>query len=419
MPNPRSLIHALYIYWDTVEHLVRLSREYAAFTSDQVLKVIAKASPQLDAEGQNAVLRSLVNADILQTVVRSSDLQMNNFVLDFTRSLTKEHELSLAAVLQARVAAIREANQVLNEAMVESDIDRMREFSNKLSELFRQITLQLEQDKHAILDLVEVAKAADSSMPIAQRYHRVLEAYDQYVEPMNQMMDSGSGGTFYHYLEESEQSLDLALEQLSVQGALYSHRLQLRQVTHQAKELRRFGRVVALHCADTLLPLREELRQHNQLSSAISQVLQHIRKRGLRRGLATALSKTELPLWRSERGFKIQVGDEIRAVMADAYHYQPLAVEFPLDDVTAQHQVLEHVDEVGIRAHLDSSLPINNLLAWLLEHYSYLQDATLLRIFHDLQHETNWLIESSTETSTMALQTIAVSHYPHHVTKSL
>ena len=159
MPNPRSLIYALYTHWETVEHLVCLSREYAAFTTEQVLKVIAKTSPQLDSESQDAVLRSLVNAEILQTLVRSSDLQMNNCVLEFARSLTKEHELSLAAVLQARVAAIREANQVLNEAMLDSDMDRMREASNKLSELFRQITLQLEQDKHAILDLAETAKA--------------------------------------------------------------------------------------------------------------------------------------------------------------------------------------------------------------------------------------------------------------------
>jgi hypothetical protein len=95
-------------------------------------------------------------------------------------------------------------------------------------------------------------------MPIAQRYRRVLEAYDHYVEPMNQMMDTGPQGTFYRYLEDAERSLDLAFEQLSVQGGLYSHRLQLRQVAHQAKELRRFGRLIAQQCADTVLPLREE-----------------------------------------------------------------------------------------------------------------------------------------------------------------
>lgn len=88
-------------------------------------------------------------------------------------------------------------------------------------------------------------------MPLAKRYRAVLDAYDQYVEPMNEMMDSGVGGTFYPHLEAAERALDQATEQLSMRGALYSHRLQLRQVAYQAKELRRMGRLVAQQCAKT------------------------------------------------------------------------------------------------------------------------------------------------------------------------
>lgn len=264
MANPRSLVYALYNHWDTVEVLVRLSREFAVLTTEQVLGCIAKVAPQLDAEAQGAALRAMVNADILQPCARSSDLQLNAHVLDFVRGLTREHELGLAAVLQARVAAIREATEALNEGMQAADMDRTRGAANKLAELFRQISLQLDQDRHALLELAEDAKSADASMPIAQRYRRVLEAYDHYVEPMNQMMDTGPQGTFYRYLEDAERSLDLAFEQLSVQGGLYSHRLQLRQVAHQAKELRRFGRLIAQQCADTVLPLREETDQQRQ-----------------------------------------------------------------------------------------------------------------------------------------------------------
>ena len=417
MVNPRSLVYALYTHWSTVEILVRMSREYAAFTSDQVLKVIAKANPQLTYEEQANVLRSLVNADILHTLSRSSDFQLNVYVLEFARSLTREHELSLAAVLQARVTGIREATQMLNAAMTNSDIDRMRESSNKLAELFRQISLQLNQDKHAILELAEKAKSSDSNIPIAQRYHSVLEAYDQYVEPMNQMMDTGPQGTFYHYLEDAERSLDLALEQLSVQGALYSHRLQLRQVSHQAKELRRFGRIVALQCADTLLPLREEMRQHNTLTSAISLLMSKVRKRGLRLTLSSYRDVAKLPVWRNERGFKLQLGDEIRAVMADAKDYQPQPVNFPQEEPIEINQLLESVDEMGIREHLIRSLPVMDLLDWLHTHYSHLKDATLLRIFHDLQHESDWMIEPDSHIARTQLTDIAIVHYPHHVSK--
>ncbi|BBF66454.1 hypothetical protein [Acidithiobacillus ferridurans] len=415
MANPRSLVYTLYTHWNTVEILVRMSREFAMLTSDQVLSSIGNVSPHLDAEAQGVVLRALVNADILQTLPRSSDLQLNAYVLEFVRGLTREHELGLSAVLQARVAAIREATESLNDGLAGTEMDRVRGAANKLAELFRQISLQLDEDRHALLDLAENAKSADSNTPVTNRYRRVLEAYDQYVEPMNQMMDTGPQGTFYRYLEDAERALDLGLERLSVQGALYSYRLQLRQVARQAKELRRFGRLVAQQCADTLLPLREELRQHNVLTSAVSLLLGQVRKRGLRHALSRPTRGTALPVWRNERGFKLQLGDEVRAVMAAARQYQPQAVAFPQDEPGDVGPPLEYVDEAAIRAHLSRSLPVENFLVWLSTHYGHLQDATLLRLFHDLQHELGWQFEASDQPETTTLQTIRVLHHPHRV----
>lgn len=415
MVNPRSLLFALYTHWDTVEVLVRLSREFAVLTSDQVLSCVGKVSPQLDAEAQGAALRAMVNADILQPCARSSDLQLNAYVLDFVRGLTREHELGLAAVLQARVAAIRESTEALNEGMQVGDMDRVRGSANKIAELFRQISLQLDQDRHAMLELAENAKSADASMPIAQRYRRVLDAYDQYVEPMNQMMDTGPQGTFYRYLEDAERSLDLACEQLSVQGGLYSHRRQLRQVAHQAKELRRFGRLIAQQCADTVLPLREEMRQHNALTSAVSLLLGQVRKRGLRRVLSRHTANTAMPVWRNERSFRLQLGDEVRAVMAAARNYLPQAVAFPQDDPGDAPPPLERVDESAIRQQLRRSLPVDSLLDWLNTHYGHLQDATLLRLFHEFQHESSWHIEASDQPEATTLQAIRVLHHPHRV----
>lgn len=415
MVNPRALVYALYTHWDAIEVMARLSREFAALTSDQVLGCIAKMYPQLDAEAQGAVLRAMMNADILQPCARSSDLQLNAYVLDFVRGLTREHELGLAAVLQARVAAIREATEALNEGMQGSDMDRARAAANKLAELFRQISLQLDKDRHALLDLAEDAKSADASMPITKRYQRVLEAYDQYVEPMNQMMDTGPQGTFYRYLEDAERSLDIAFEQLSVQGGLYSHRLQLRQVAHQAKELRRFGRVIAQQCADTVLPLREEMRQHNALTSSVSLLLGRVRKQGLRRALSRHADNAALPVWRNERGFRLQLGDEVRAVMAAARKYQPQSVSFPQDEPGSDPPLLEQVDDSSIRQHLKRSLPVDSLLDWLKTHYGYLQDSTLLRLFHELQYESDWHIAISERPDATTLQAIRVLHHPHRV----
>ncbi len=166
--------------------------------------------------------------------------------------------------------AVKNATAKLNESLQARDTDHTRLAAGQLAELFRQISQQLDQDRHAILELAERAKSADANLPIGRRYSEVLAAYDDYVAPMAEMMDSGPAGTFYRHLETAEHALDYVVETLTVQGALYTQRLAMRQVAYQAKELRRLGREVHKQCSDTLLPLREEIRQRNAVSSAIS-----------------------------------------------------------------------------------------------------------------------------------------------------
>ncbi len=219
-------------------------------------------------------------------------------------------------------------------------MDSLRDGTVRLAELLRQISRQLDQDRHAIMDLAEKAKASDASIPIARRYRSVLDAYDQYVEPMNEMMDSGLGGTFYPHLESAVQVLDRAEEYLSVRGALYTQRLQLRHVSQQAKELRRFGRIVAQQCADTLLPLRDEARQHNTLSTAVSELLGQIRKQGLKRVYAKTSSTCPLPAWQRTRRGRLQLGDEILELMAQVRNYEPDVQSFP-EEVTGDSEGLQ------------------------------------------------------------------------------
>ena len=203
MANPKSLLFHLHRHWEVVELLVRASRELPSFSEEQILAAVGKANADSTPEERSSVLRTLSNADILQSLPRSGELQLNPLVLEFSRGLTREHELGLSSVLQARVEAIRDTTRELNDGLESGKSDLLRAAAARLSEFLRQISQQLDQDRHAILELAEQAKSADSSMPLARRYRRVLLAYDHYVEPMNQMMDTGASGTFYRYLESA------------------------------------------------------------------------------------------------------------------------------------------------------------------------------------------------------------------------
>jgi hypothetical protein len=413
MANPRSLVFALYNHWQVVEWLVQLSREYPAFESAQIIELIGKVDARNTQEDRDSILRSLINAEILQQLPRNDLFQLNGHVIEFVRGLTREHELGLSAVLQARVQAVREATAQLNEALEQRDLDKLRNACVRLAELFRQVGMQLDQDRHAILEIAEKAKSADSQMPAERRYRQVLQAYDEYIEPMAAMMDSGPNGTFYRHLEDAEHALDHAIEILSAQGALYSLRMLVRQSGFQAKELRKLGREVLKQCSDTLLPLREELRQHNSLSATISQLLGQVRKRGL----AHVFRKQQLPIWRADRPKRVSVGDEIRTVMAEARNFQPTSMAFPPEPPAVSISELQLVDGIELRERLSKCLPIPSLLDWLYSNYALLNDATLLRLYHELINEPEWQMAQADQPLSTELGQLRVTHYPHGVSQ--
>ncbi len=416
MATPKGLVFQLHKHWDVIEALTHASREWPAFEESQVLNIISRLFSPLNNETPADILRSLCNNDLLFRSSRTTNFELNPLVLEFVRGLTHEHELGLSSVLKARVEGIKQATEQVSEGLNQSDHDLLRQGATRLAELFRQLSQQLDQDRHAILEIAENAKASDVSIPVSRRYNEVLAAYDQYVEPMNEMMDSGLSGTFYPYLEKAEQALDRAVEALSIQGGLYSHRLQLKQIAYQAKELRRLGRIVSQQCADTLLPLREEARRNNELSAAISYLLGRVRKQGLSRALNPKSTDNPIPTWWQERSQRVTVGDAVRVLMADAMSFSPAKENFPED--VAVNQVIQEslVDEQAVITHLKSSLPVENLMLWLKQNYQELPDNAVLQLYHDLVREQDaWSSRYHDNTVDTDLRELQITYYPHRI----
>ncbi len=411
MANPRSMVFALYNHWSVVEWLVQRSREIPAFEAEQVLALIGKSDPNAPRDGREGVLRSLINTEILRVLPRDELLQLNPYVLEFVRGLTREHELGLSAVLQARVQAISEATGRLNESIESNNLDLLRDSAAQLAELFRQITLQLDQDRHAILEIAEKAKSNEAHVPAELRYRQVLQAYDEYIEPMAAMMDTGPSGSFYRLLEEAERQIDYCQEKLAIQGALYRLRMQVRQTGFQVKELRRLGREVLKQCSDTLLPLREELRRHNSLSAAISHLLGQVRKRGLSR----TFRQPDFPAWRAERPRRVTVGGEVRTIMAEALAFEPVSYAFPSAPPDESAAALLFVDGAELRERLAASIPVPSLLDWLHANYPHADDATVLRLYHDLIREPEWGFQQADEERSTDLDRLRVTHHPHGI----
>ena len=414
MSNFRSLVLALHRHWDVVEHLVRLTRESPAFEREQALAVIRAHMADTETVEHERVLQQLLTVDVLQWLPRTNNLQINALVLEFVRGLTKEHELGLSEVLRARIEAVKDATTRLAESLDNGDRDMRRQSANRLSELFRQIAQQLTQDQDAILGLAEEAKSATDSLPINRRYQKVLDAYDRYVEPMNEMMDTGINGAFYRHLEQAEQVLDRAVARLEIEGALYSHQRAMRQVAYQAKALRSQGRQAVKTCTETLLPLREELRQHSVLASAVSLLLGEVRTKGLTR----SLKRGSPPFWQRERATRLALGSEVLTIMSEARNFEPNRVAFPSEDESAAVAIeLELVDESTLHRELEQAIPVNDLLGWLHDRYGHVSDATLLRLYNGIVASDQWQVTAAPAATSLDLKEVRVRFHPHRINR--
>jgi hypothetical protein len=238
-------------HWDIIEYLVALGRERISFDRDELLGVLNKVYPQDTDEQRLERLQQLVNNELLVAMSHSDSLQLNENVSQFVSSLLHEHELGLSDILKARIGDIQAGLEQLQQAMESRDMAALQNGAIRIDKQLRQILQQLEQDSHAIQAIADRAKSSDERMPLDYRYREVLEAYDQYVQPMEELMDTGAGGNFYPLLERAETILESLVRKLTIQGGLYSHQQMLRQVGFRVKDLRLNGRVALKQCTNT------------------------------------------------------------------------------------------------------------------------------------------------------------------------
>ena len=408
--SPKAITTALAQHWEVMERLCAFARELSSFELDEIARIIARTLPAKSAADHSGVLQDLSDRGLIQRLPRSDRRRVHPDVLTYVQQMTREHNLGLSEVIKVRVDKIEKATSTLQDAVAAVDRSGMVVAARTLAQQFDHISTQLEQDRHAIHEIAERAKAMDPSLPLVVRYRQVLEAYDQYVDPMVSMMDSGPGGIFNRHLQAAGESLDAAVQVIgTTHGDLATEIRILRDAAYHARELRRLGREVMNHCSVTLLPLRNALRDHSTLAASISTVVGLVRKRGARRVLTT----TVLPFCVRDRYHKISAGPELRNIMAAALNYVAPHVDLPEEVEQIDPTPLDLVDLDNVRGQLAKEGGTKDLLSWIASHNPSWQDSTILAVFHDLSRPAgDKPVILASEPLWQKLNTINVLHYP-------
>jgi hypothetical protein len=99
--------------------------------------------------------------------------------------------------------------------------------------------------------------------------------------------------------------------------------------------------------------------------------------------------------------------------MAQVRGYQAKIVDFPEPTDEQLLVPLERIDEEAIRHHLYRSLPIPDLMHWLVDHYGAFQDSTLLKLYHKLIRLSDITATPNQHSVRIVLKQVAIRLHSH------
>src|SRR5690606_14716445 len=208
-----------------------------------------------------------------------------------------------------------------------------------------------------------------------------MEAFDDYIEPMLQLIDIN--GPFQATIASLEALLSEQISALEISGGLSHEKELLLQLRTRLLDMNQIGRESLSRSADALMPLREELRKNTLLSRNASALLGLMRKKGI----DLTLSQLPVVIASDSQRFSLGSANQFTSYMAELADYQQAEYQLPTqqDERVAPNLQLPDYDSVLNKAR--SSGAITNLARWLDDNYPNLALDELLYLYQALSRE--------------------------------
>ncbi len=204
--------------------------------------------------------------------------ELNAQIHDFLAYLRREHRLGLCLEIEAYLRHLERLAGYIQDAFDIRDGNDLARQLRLLDMRVRDVLKKLDNDEQALVAVAERAKTSDRQIPLRQRYAEVLATWDEYVEPMIDLVNAD--GAFEQGVRKVETVLLKMLSEQQRLGHLVDDDMLLR--THaRILEMQTSAQLTLRHARELLLPLREEARRHNAVTRGAALALSMIRRKGL------------------------------------------------------------------------------------------------------------------------------------------
>ena len=259
MIDPKRVLRALAEHWTLLEPLCERF-DQGTLSLVELRNQLAAQLPAGTPTDITALLDQWIRLDILIPVAKSPNrFELNAQIHDFLAYLRREHRLGLCLEIEAYLRHLERLAKYIQEAFDNRDGQDLARQLRLLDMRVRDVLKKLANDEQALVGVAERAKTSDRQIPLRQRYAEVLATWDEYVEPMIQLV--AADGAFEQGVYRVEQVLLRLLGEQQRLGHLVDDDLLLR--THaRILDMQTTAQLTLRRARELLLPLREEARFH-------------------------------------------------------------------------------------------------------------------------------------------------------------
>lgn len=406
----KKLLNTLTEHWGVLELLFKRFK-MADFSLKDVQNAIKQKQPSWSNERIYKETNRLLNQDIIIPLAKSSQLEINRAIADFATFLLQEEHLGLAQEISVLVDDLARLGNRLAKAGEIEDYDELRRFSRIMDDRVRKIMKLFAHNENAILNIVDQAKADNAVQSLQKRYQAVIEAFDEYIEPMLEMVDIR--GDFHACFNTIEAQISAQIQQIDRLGKSYQDKRMLEQLRTRILEMHLVGRESLRKSADMLMPLREELRRNNLITRQAAKVLGLVRKNGV----DNMLSAVQPNFVSDAQRFSLGQQRHIVAYMAGLVDFEHDEYQLPEHDDVPAYQSPQIPDYNDVKTQFrkrfkKASKKAQPLLSFLDESYPDLEADEMLFLYQKLISDGDLEISQSQEKVKIKIAQQHFSLYP-------
>ncbi|MDD2736365.1 MAG: hypothetical protein PHF56_20730 [Desulfuromonadaceae bacterium] len=322
-------------------------------------------------ESPAALIEKLINLKIIEPLPdATASYEMTRTVAILFRFLLQEQRLTSTAVIQAYLDELERSQAALDLAIRDDKHSMIERALDETTETMERIRQDSRANREAIICEVMTVKSNREKRTVSERFEKILHLWKHYLEPLKDLIDVRK--TMDSSLDNLERLLRHGSEQFLLDGALH------REFSRCSVRLVRLRRDMTADFHESMHevePLYASLKQDSSLARGVARALERIGKEGIK----SLNLQSELAIHAGRLREGLFDNTDIEAYLHNVRGYQPQ--EPPVISFGAQQPSHQFIPPDELTDKLLQSLPVNDVLQWILDSYEEYPFPELLRAY--------------------------------------